>query len=155
MTAYPRAFNLAVNFAEHVLFVLFYEQQTPVFVLHPIWPNTSSSSCCFSSTNSSKSFAPYFLLDMTFCTSSIIHVARPQSHALVGRDRWGLQSNVWSSPAMSSALVGRDHWGSQIGSPAMSVPSWRDRHSACCQIIKQKSSSPTMSNALVARPPFG
>jgi hypothetical protein len=155
MTPYPRAFNLVVNFAEHVLFVLFYEQQTPVFVLHPIWPNTSSSSCCFSSTNSSKLFAPYFLFDMTFRTSSIIHVACPQSHALVGRDCWGLRSNVWSSPAMSSALVGRDHWGSQIGSPAMSVPSWRDRHSACCQIIKQKSSSPAMSNALVARPPFG
>jgi hypothetical protein len=35
MTAYPRAFNLAVNLAERVLFVLFYEQQT-MFVLHPI-----------------------------------------------------------------------------------------------------------------------
>jgi len=34
MTAYPRAFNLAVNLTERVLFVLFYEQQTPVFVLH-------------------------------------------------------------------------------------------------------------------------
>ncbi len=34
MTAYPRAFNLAVNLAERVLFVLFYEGQTPVFVLH-------------------------------------------------------------------------------------------------------------------------
>ena len=34
MTAYPRAFNLAVNLAERVLFVLFYERQTPVFVLH-------------------------------------------------------------------------------------------------------------------------
>ena len=34
MTAYPRAFNLAVNLAECVLFVLFYERQTPVFVLH-------------------------------------------------------------------------------------------------------------------------
>ena len=34
MTAYPRAFNLAVNLAKHVLFVLFYERQTPVFVLH-------------------------------------------------------------------------------------------------------------------------
>ena len=155
MTAYPRAFNLAVNLAERVLFVLFYEQQTPVFVLHPIWPNTSSSSCCFSSTNSSKSFAPYFLFDMTFCTSSIIHVACPQSHALVGQDHWGLRSIVWSSPAKSSALVGQDRWGSQIGSPAMSVPLWRKRHPACCQIIKQKSTLPVMYNALVARPPFG
>jgi hypothetical protein len=34
MTAYPRAFNLAVNLAERVLFVLFYERQTLVFVLH-------------------------------------------------------------------------------------------------------------------------
>ena len=34
MTAYPRAFNLAVNLAERVLFVLFYERQTPVFVLN-------------------------------------------------------------------------------------------------------------------------
>ena len=33
MTVYPRAFNLAVNLAVCVLFVLFYEQQTPVFVL--------------------------------------------------------------------------------------------------------------------------
>ena len=56
------------------------------------------------------------------------------SHALIGRDRWGLQSNVWSSPEMSSALVGRDCCGSQIGLPAMSVPSWRDRHLPCRQI---------------------
>ena len=34
MTAYPRTFNLAVNLAERVLFVLFYERQTLVFVLH-------------------------------------------------------------------------------------------------------------------------
>ncbi len=34
MTAYPRAFTLAVNLAKRVLFVLFYEPQTPVFVLH-------------------------------------------------------------------------------------------------------------------------
>jgi hypothetical protein len=34
MTAYPRAFNLTVKLAERVLFVLFYEQQTPVFMLH-------------------------------------------------------------------------------------------------------------------------
>ena len=34
MTAYPGAFNLAVNLAKRVLFVLFYEQQTLVFVLH-------------------------------------------------------------------------------------------------------------------------
>ena len=79
MTAYPRAFNLVVNLAERVLFVLFYEQQTPVFLLHPIWPNMSSSSCCLSGTNSLKSFAPYFLFDVAFCTSPIIHVARPQS----------------------------------------------------------------------------
>ena len=64
MTAYPRAFNLAVNLAERVLFVLFYERQTPVFVLHPIWPNTNSSSCCLSGTNSLKLFAPYFLFDI-------------------------------------------------------------------------------------------
>ena len=48
MTAYLHAFNLA----ERVLFVLSYEQQIPVFRLHPIWPNTSSSSCCLSSMNS-------------------------------------------------------------------------------------------------------
>ncbi len=89
MTAYTLAFNLAVNLAKRVLFVLFYEQQTPVFVLHPIWPNTSSSSCCFSGTNSSKLFAPYFLFGVAFCTSSIIHVdvACPWSCALVGCDR--------------------------------------------------------------------
>ena len=34
MTAYLRAFNLAVNLAKLVLFVLFYDRQTPVFVLH-------------------------------------------------------------------------------------------------------------------------
>jgi hypothetical protein len=79
MTAYPRAFNLAVNLAERVLFVLFYEQQTLVFVLHPIWPNMSSRSCCLSGTNSLKLFAPYFLFDVAFRTSPIIHVARPQS----------------------------------------------------------------------------
>jgi hypothetical protein len=79
MTAYLGAFNLAINLAERVLFVLFYERQTPVLVLHPIWPNTNSSSCCLSGTNSSKSFAPYFLFDVAFRTSSIIHVARPQS----------------------------------------------------------------------------
>ena len=58
---------------------------------------------------------------------------------------------------MSSTLVGRDRWGSQIGSPAMSVPSWRNRHSACRQIKinNKKSSSPAMSYALVARPSFG
>jgi len=87
MTAYPRAFNLAVNLAVCVLFVLFYEQQTPVFVLHPIWPNTSSSSCCLSGTKLSKSFALYFLFDMAFRTFSIIHIARPQSRALIGCDR--------------------------------------------------------------------
>jgi hypothetical protein len=67
MTAYPRAFNLAVNLAERVLFVLFYERQTPVFVLHVLshMPNTSSSSCCLSGTHSSKSFAPYFLFGIT------------------------------------------------------------------------------------------
>jgi hypothetical protein len=79
MTAYPRAFNLAVILAERVLFVLFYEQQTLVFVLHPIWPNMSSRSCCLSGTNSLKLFAPYFLFDVAFRTSPIIHVARPQS----------------------------------------------------------------------------
>ena len=81
MTAYPRAFNLAVNLAERVLFVLFYERQTPVFVLNVLshMPNTSSSSCCLSGTHSSKSFAPYFLFDVAFRTSSIINVARPQS----------------------------------------------------------------------------
>ena len=68
MTAYPRAFNLTVNLAKRVLFVLFYKQQTPVFVLHPIWPNTSSSSCCLSGTNSSKLFAPCFLFDVVFHT---------------------------------------------------------------------------------------
>ncbi len=36
MTAYPHTFNLAVNLAERVLFVLFYERQTPVFVLHKL-----------------------------------------------------------------------------------------------------------------------
>mgnify|MGYP006166102695 FL=1 len=67
MTAYPRAFNLAVNLAERVLFVLFYERQTPVFVLNVLshMPNTSSSSCCLSGTHSSKSFAPYFLFGRT------------------------------------------------------------------------------------------
>jgi hypothetical protein len=61
MTAYPRAFNLAVYLAECVLFVLFYERQTPVFVLNVLshMPNTSSSSCCLSGTHSSKSFAPH------------------------------------------------------------------------------------------------
>jgi len=67
MTAYPHAFNLAVNLAERVLFVLFYERQTPVFVLHVLshMPNTSSSSCCLSGTHSLKSFAPYFLFGRT------------------------------------------------------------------------------------------
>ncbi len=36
MTAYPRAFYLAVIFAKRVLFLLFYEQQTLVFVLHRV-----------------------------------------------------------------------------------------------------------------------
>jgi hypothetical protein len=71
MTVYSRAFKLA----ERVLFVLSYELQTPVFVRHPIWPNTSSSSCCLSGTNSSKLFAPYFLSNVPFRTSAIIHVA--------------------------------------------------------------------------------
>ncbi len=119
MTAYPRAFNSAVNLAEHVLFVLFYEQQTPMFVLHCIWPNMSSSSCCLSGTNSLKSFVPYFLFDVAFHTSSIIHVARPQSRALVGCDRH---------------LACCEKKG--LCSTAMSVPSWRDRHLACCEIKK-------------------
>ena len=42
-----------------------------------------------------------------------------------------------------------------ISSPAMSAPSCRDSHLACCQIKYQNSSSPAMSNALVARLPFG
>ena len=32
-----------------------------------------------------------------------------------------------------------------ISSPAMSVPSWRDRHSACCEIKKRIISSPAIS----------
>ena len=64
MTAYPRAFNLAVNLAERVLFVLTYERQTLVFVLHLIG-QTRARSCCLSSTNLSKSFAPYFLFGRT------------------------------------------------------------------------------------------
>ena len=140
MTAYQSAFNLAVNLAERVLFMLFYERQTPLFVLHPIWSNTSLSSCCLSGTNSSKLFAPYFLFDMAFRTSSIIHIALPTVCALVGCDRHLACCEIKKRI---------------ISLPAMSVPSWRDRHSACCQIIKQKSSSPVMSNALMARPPFG
>ena len=105
MTAYPRAFNLAGNLAECVLFVLFYEQQTLVFVLHPIWPNASSSSCCLSGTNSSKLFAPYFLFNVAFRTSSIIHIDRPQSCALVGCDCHSacceIKKRIISSPAMS------------------------------------------------------
>ena len=66
MTAYSRTFNLA----KHVLFVLSYEQQTPVFVLCPIWPNTSLSSCCLSSTILLKSFAPLIPLRPNTCLGS-------------------------------------------------------------------------------------
>jgi hypothetical protein len=79
MTAYPRAFNLAGNLAECVLFVLFYERQTPVFVLH-LFGQTRARSCCLSGTNSSKLFAPYFLFNVLFRTSAIIYAAH---HSLV------------------------------------------------------------------------
>ena len=70
-------------------------------------------------------------------------------------------TKIISSPAMS-APSWRDRHSACceiqkriISSPAMSAPSCRDRHSACCQIKYQNSSSPAMSNALVARLPFG
>jgi len=60
-------------------------------------------------------------------------------------------TRIISSPAMSAPSWCDRHSACCeikkriISLPAMSVPSWRDRHSACCEIKKRFISSPAMS----------
>jgi hypothetical protein len=59
-------------------------------------------------------------INAPFCTTIIFDIARPQSRALVRRDR------CWP------AVKAKKYYTKIISLPAMSMPLWRNRHSACC-----------------------